>query len=333
MSTYRAWDGNDYPSPPPEGWYQGSDELWWPEGYGPGPAPQAADPAPAPEPTPAPAPAPAPVAEPAPSTGATAAPYAADPTTVMPTPAAPGSIGATPPPAFGTPPPAQAPSAFDSPRPGGFDPSSPEPMDWSQPPGSTPPPGAGPAPSDSSSGSSKVGLLIGLAALIFVLIFGGLAYLLLGSDDTEPVAFDASAPAGSAANPHAAGDVVRLSFADPDSGASTEWTIQVVSAPVDTSPGGDDAQATVGLQVSLDTADGPKSLSDLSFTSVAADGSKTSSGGCDAVVSPLPEDRSVAVGETVEGEVCWEVPATDLASLAMMVEVEGIDGQVHLKLQ
>ncbi len=38
MTVYVAWDGNEYPAPPPEGWYQAADGRWWPEGYGPGPA-------------------------------------------------------------------------------------------------------------------------------------------------------------------------------------------------------------------------------------------------------------------------------------------------------
>ena len=38
MTTYIAWDGNEYPLPTPEGWYLGSDDRWWPDGHGPGPA-------------------------------------------------------------------------------------------------------------------------------------------------------------------------------------------------------------------------------------------------------------------------------------------------------
>lgn len=38
MTTYTAWDGNEYPLPTPEGWYLGTDDRWWPEGHGPGPA-------------------------------------------------------------------------------------------------------------------------------------------------------------------------------------------------------------------------------------------------------------------------------------------------------
>ncbi|MDH3295736.1 MAG: hypothetical protein OER95_15570 [Acidimicrobiia bacterium] len=40
--SYTAWDDNQYPWPPPDGWYQASDGKWWPEGYGP-PTTTAAD--------------------------------------------------------------------------------------------------------------------------------------------------------------------------------------------------------------------------------------------------------------------------------------------------
>lgn len=35
--TYVAWNGQPYPWPPPEGWYQGSDGRWWAPGSGPEP--------------------------------------------------------------------------------------------------------------------------------------------------------------------------------------------------------------------------------------------------------------------------------------------------------
>ncbi|MEZ5229592.1 MAG: hypothetical protein R2710_23890 [Acidimicrobiales bacterium] len=85
--------------------------------------------------------------------------------------------------------------------------------------------------------------LVVVAGLAFVLTRGG------GGDDDDVVAFDATAVKGSAANPHTAGDLVRLSYDDPDTGAATEWTIEVVAAPVDSSAGGGDtADATVNLR-------------------------------------------------------------------------------------
>ncbi len=74
-------------------------------------------------------------------------------------------------------------------------------------------------------------------------------------------------------------------------------------------------------------------MSSLTFKGVSPDGHRTSTGDCDDLAEPLPEDRAVAVGEAVEGGVCWRVPTGDLSGLAMLVEVDGIDGQVHMKLQ
>ena len=36
--TYIGWDGESYPWPPPEGWYEASDGRWWAPGTGPGSA-------------------------------------------------------------------------------------------------------------------------------------------------------------------------------------------------------------------------------------------------------------------------------------------------------
>ncbi len=35
-ATYVAWNGQSYPSPPPDGWYEASDGRWWAPGTGPG---------------------------------------------------------------------------------------------------------------------------------------------------------------------------------------------------------------------------------------------------------------------------------------------------------
>ncbi len=352
MSTYKAWDGNDYPSPPPDGWYQASDGLWWPEGYGPGPVaaePTPAEPVPV-EPTPAPAPAPAPSFE---APQAVAPAFDRDPTTVMPTAPGPGPApgaqadgGAIPGhamPAPGNDP--SPPASFDPPAadswskppgggPSGFETPGAPAGEWSQPPAAAPPPVYDTLAT--GGGSSNKGRLIAAAALLGLVVLGGLAFALSrgGDDGGEAVAFDPTAVKGSAANPHTAGDLVRISYDDPDGGGRTEWTIEVTESPIDTlADGGNDADATVRLRVGLSESDGAKNLSTLTFTAVSPDGDRTSSGSCAALSSPLPEDRLVSVGETAEGQVCWRVPTADLPALTMMVEVDGIDGAVHLELQ
>lgn len=45
-STYTAWNGDEYPWPPPEGWEQKSDGRYWPADRGPDPTPAAPAPPP-----------------------------------------------------------------------------------------------------------------------------------------------------------------------------------------------------------------------------------------------------------------------------------------------
>lgn len=330
MSTYRAWDGNDYPSPPPDGWYEAADQQWWPEGYGPGPAaPVASDPPPTASP-PAPIP---PMAAP-PTGGAAPAPYAdtfgADPTSVMPVagfdaPAA-SAPGAAP---LEVPPMTTEFQAPTGPAAGGYGGPPGQAPAWSEPAPVGPPSGG------SSGGSSRTGLLIGVVVGLVVLAVAAGAFVFFGGDDDgEVVAFDPSAAKGTAANPHEAGDLVRISYADPETDAAIEWTVEVLEAPGDfAATPGDDAVAGVRLRVGLAQADAPKSLSTLTMRSVGADGSRTNSGDCGVLDSPMAFDRLLAIDESTEGAVCWTVPAAELGSLTMMVEVDGIDGEIHLKLQ
>ncbi len=143
--TYTAWNGDDYPWPPPEGWELKSDGRYWPADQG---SPAPADDAPDSiagaatviggiDPTPSPAPAPTPSPAPSPTT-------------------APG--GFTPPPG---PPPGPAPAAqgFGGPPPGA--PATPQ----------TGPVG-GPPPAEKKGMSTAAIVLLSLLALI-VLGIGG----------------------------------------------------------------------------------------------------------------------------------------------------------------
>ncbi len=334
MTTYRAWDHKDYPWPPPAGWYQAADELWWPEGYGPGPAPDTPSPASeAPAPA-APAPvAPAPVAPapeaPSPVEPAGPAPGFADvpvdPTTSLSTD--PTTVLPTQPQGMGPPPGAATSSTFDRPDPmpgmsstPPFGGAGPEPA-----PGFGPPPGSMPGP---AAPSSKKPLLIIVGAVVALLVVGGIAAAVLRSsdDDPGPVAFDAAATPGSAANPHAFGEVVRLTFDDPDSGDPVDWKIQVLSGP--TPREGDVVGSTVRLEY-VGGAQTPN-LDDFELVTIGPDGDRRDRASCP---NDLVTNRVPGAGEVVEGDVCWVVPTGDLASTSMIVQVKGVDGEVHLLLQ
>lgn len=187
----------------------------------------------------------------------------------------------------------------------------------------------------SSSGSSRTGLLIGVVAGLVILALAAGAFVFFGGDDDGgAVAFDPTAPKGSAANPHDVTDLVRISYTDPDSGAATEWTVEVLSGPsADSAAAGDGAEAVARVQIGLSEADAPKSLSTITLRAAGPDGDRTDAGDCDSVTTPLAFDRLLAVNETADGEVCWTVPSDDVSALTMIVEVDGIDGAIHMKLQ
>ncbi len=90
---YTAWDGNDYPWPPPEGWVLGNDGRYWPADQLPEAAAAPATPDPGSMPPPAAMPPPAPAATPPPMGAAPpGAPQAAYSSVPPPGPQAPGTV-------------------------------------------------------------------------------------------------------------------------------------------------------------------------------------------------------------------------------------------------
>ncbi|MGI9614672.1 MAG: hypothetical protein ACR2QO_17300 [Acidimicrobiales bacterium] len=203
--TYTGWDGNPYPWPPPEGWYEASDGRWWAPGTGPNPpgaegpggVPGAtSEPAPAPhqaEPTAIPddiaqtAQLPADIAGAPPGAGAAAAGV------TVASDAAQPSVGNTPPPSLGGPPGGSAGGDWTN--------------QWDQEPAST----------DGAEGDrgtlAKIGLV--LAGVAAALVVAGGAYLLLrdnGSEtaadggDTSTEASTSQTTAGDDANGDSTGD-------------------------------------------------------------------------------------------------------------------------------
>ena len=136
--TYKAWNGQDYPSPPPEGWYKASDQTWWPEGSGPGPEKSLTADAPTQIPS---------AQKPGPANSPETTP-AVDPTSKLPTvPNQPATPRPTPPPT-GSPNQASAHSQPTTPQAPSSNPASPA-------PGVTPP-GAYPA-GQPSQGAQRFG--------------------------------------------------------------------------------------------------------------------------------------------------------------------------------
>ncbi len=347
MSTYRAWDENDYPWPPPDGWYEGSDGKWWPEGYGPGPGtvieppPSAAAPAPdpvVPPPAAVPAPAPAPAAAPPP-----AAPVAG------------------PPPAGGY---AAAPGAAPAPN---YEPAY----------------AASPAPTTAGGGGGGNGKILAIVGgLVALLVLAGIGFFVLsgGDDDPQeatdntevPVATvggddtagsdttaagsdsgsDTTAPSaggdavGSFDNPYDIGDGVVLFYDDFSTGEERRWLVEVLSPVMDITqavadenqfndpPGDGEVFAAARVRITYESGPAPANVFDLSFGAIGPSGRvlKTFEATCGVTPDSLDSFAELFPGGSVEGNVCWATPSGDVADLRMILEASGVDGQVYVNL-
>ncbi len=281
MTTYLAWDGNEYPWPPPQGWYTAVDGRWWPEGYGPGPATSA--------PT-------------------VAAPT--DPTTVIPTAPAPE------PTAVWSPAPAPAVDPFGVPA------------------------QASPAPNlgEPSSAGGK-GLMIGLALLALLIVgAAGVFFATRGGGDGV-----ATGP-GSATDPHRLGQLVRLSYDDPTTGAPVEWTLEVLA------PLADETEAVLALDAGLTRpaegivlgsttarvvhVAGPATTIDsLRFEVVNPNGARSSEFGCANGPEGWGGGTAMNPADSVEGRLCWALGSDQVAGTLLVVTVPGVEGEVYVRLQ
>lgn len=386
--SYQAWDENEYPWPPPAGWYQAPDGLWWPQGHGPGPVAEPAAPAPAVAP---PVQAPPVQAPPVQAPPVQAAPPVEEPPVQTPPAQAAPTVAApsvAPPPAQAPPvaaPPVEtpvqaAPPVAEIPAPGFSQPGPPSgaPQGYAAPagiaapglssPGTVAAPGAPGTiePEEPESGSKKTMLLVALGlAVAAILVAIPVLLFLKTSDDTESTtsttAIDGDAPEttvttaavdtapprgtgpGSLDEPWSVGDPIIVSYAEPDAEAS-RWTVQVTAAVVDAStilqnadasnpaPAGGNVYAMVPVKLTYKS--GPTAISalELNLNGFGASGTVYTLAGnsCGSVPEQLDFTASLQPGDSIEGHVCWEVPASELASLKLLVQVLDAQGVVYI---
>jgi hypothetical protein len=147
---------------------------------------------------------------------------------------------------------------------------------------------------------------------------------------------------GSFQTPYPYGRIVTLSYDDPETGSRREWQIQVVEFVADrtdefalTLEGPDDALATARVRVSYREGDGRGPLSDLRYGSVGPSGAvfAASVDRCGSPTGRLAVDAELEPSQTVEGMLCWRVPADEVSSLVLAVEAEPADGVAYLALR
>lgn len=378
--SYQAWDKNEYPWPPPAGWYQAPDGLWWPEGHGPGPVAEPVTPDPVVAP---PVQAPPAQAPPAQAPPVEAPPVVAPPVQELPVQAPP--VEAPPvqaaPPAQAAPPVTAPPADMPPPGPGLSQPGPPSgaPQGYAAPtgvaapglssPGTVAAPGAPGTiePEDTGSDSKKTMLLVALGlAVAAILVAIPVILFLKSSDDTESTTStttavedssgttattaavaDTAPPRGtgpgSLDEPWSVGDPIIVSYAEPDAEAS-RWTVQVTAAVVDASTILQNADASNSgpasgnvyamVPVKLTYKSGPTSISalELNLNGFGTSGTvyTQTSNSCGSVPEQLDLTASLQPGDSIEGHVCWEVPASELASLKLLVQVLDAQGVVYI---
>lgn len=343
MTTYIAWDGNEYPLPTPEGWYLASDDRWWPEGHGPGPAvappPAAAPPPPAAAPPPGMPSAPPPMGAPA------GAPPMGDA----------DSVYSAPPPGSGS----YAPDAFATVGDGSGD-------------------GSGNGKRLLALGAVLVGLIaVGVGA--FVALGSGdddeaspattvaptqlddtdttdtsdPAATEAGGEDDEPVdssdttaAPESTAGGSSLDDPLAIGETIEVRYEDFDTEEERVWNIvvleplrnitdEVAAENQFNDPPPPDTQF-MGAPVRVTYVSGPEpaTLFELSFKAVGPSGVvvATFDPSCGVVPNSLDTFAELFQGGSIEGNLCWTVSTQDQEDLTMIVEVFFNDAVVYADL-
>lgn len=322
MTTYTAWDGNEYPLPTPDGWYFATDSRWWPEGHGPGPA----------------------VAVPAALSGM--------PSAAPPMGSPPGDAG------FGS---APDTTIYSAPAPGSNEANALSASASSDSGGGNGKTllvlgvvllgliaiGAG-AFFALGSGDDDV---VAVATTVFQTqqsdLDGAPATTTVGADDaTSESTVAVAAGKGSLGDPYAVGEPIVVQYTDGTSGETRTWNIEVLAAASDITqavldenqfndpPEGDQQFVGVPVRVTYVSGPAPASLFELTFKAVGPSGVvlTTFDPSCGVVPDALDTFAELFEGGAVEGSICWAASPADAADLTMLLEVFLDDTEIYADL-
>ncbi len=184
-------------------------------------------------------------------------------------------------------------------------------------------------------GGVCVALLVALL-LGYLLVRGGSEPATVTAPDTEATGL------GSINEPYDFGTGVVVFY--EDLGGERRWVVQVLS-PVTDGTGqlaqGIDGQVPDGellavsrVRITYQSGPAPGRLSDLDFNAIGFSLAvyQQEIDGCAAVSDPLVIDAELEPATSIEGNLCWQITATDLDTLILGVEAGPADGRVHLAL-
>ncbi len=327
MTTYIAWDGNEYPLPTPEGWYFGSDDRWWPDGHGPGPAVD----------------------------------------TSMAAPPPPPGMPSAPPPidTFGAPPMGERETIYSAPPPGSGS-VGPEPFVAGTQPssGGNGKPILIAAVVLLGLGAVGAGAWFALASDDDGEAGPATTVFQTQIDDNEEDSTATSTPdtgeevdatdttvavasaKGSVDDPYAVGDTIVVEYEDFESGELRLWNIEVLEPLRDLTdavaeenqfnepPPADARFMGAPVRVTYVSGPAPASLFELTFKAVGPSGVvlATFDPSCGVIPEALDTFAELFPGGEVEGNVCWTVGSEDQTDLTMIVEVFFDDATAYADL-
>jgi hypothetical protein len=184
--------------------------------------------------------------------------------------------------------------------------------------------------------------VIGVAALAGVI--GAAVWFFILRDQGGTEAADAAETtgeprSGTIDNPYPFGTPVMVFYGEAD--AQVEWVVQVLQ-PATEQAIGDGAEAPpegevfaiTRISILFQRGPAPGPLSDLRLNAVGAPGTvfDQTANACPSVADPIDLTASLQPGQQVEGNVCWRIPASELADLKLAIEVGEVDGTVHISL-
>ena len=192
-------------------------------------------------------------------------------------------------------------------------------------------------------GRTKALLLVLLGVLILGAVCAALfLYFRNGGDSGSGSNLEATGP-GSVNEPHARATGVVVFY--PDGGADQRWVIEVLEPVRDatqeiidggsTGPEAGKIFAATRVRVRNEAGSDAASLTDLRFNAVnnAAELIDREIDKCSFSIEDLEYTAMVNIGEEVEGDVCWSIPASELNGLKLGLESEKVAGRVHIALQ
>jgi hypothetical protein len=213
-------------------------------------------------------------------------------------------------------------------------------------------PGRPAEPEPSGGGGGWLLLLIGGAFLVLVVAVAAGILLLRddGSESDGTSSSDASSSAttsgpGTFDDPYPFGTPVVVFYEDEAASEQLRWVIQLLEPVADqtddlvgggaTPPADGEVLAQTRVRVTFQSGPAPGQLSDLRLNSVGPSRTTFDQAGnaCPATAEGLNLAASLQPGEAVEGDLCWQVPAGELAELKLAVEAGPAEGTVHLALQ